>query len=103
MPDGSSSAAPVISPGPKLEKKRLTQFLFRGLISRGTQNRDTVVSVHAHLILIARVGGNREDLRPQHRRSRRPTKMTGVISLLIRLAGAVMRRILAAPSAESFV
>src|SRR5216684_8422828 len=26
MPDGSSSAAPVIRPGPRLEKNRLTKF-----------------------------------------------------------------------------
>jgi len=30
MPDGSSSAAPVINPGPRTEKKRRMKFFFGG-------------------------------------------------------------------------
>src|SRR5713101_4739688 len=36
MPEGSSSAAPVIRPGPKLAKKCRTGFLFGSSISGGT-------------------------------------------------------------------
>jgi len=33
MPDGSSSAAPVINPGPRTEKKQRTKFFFGGGIA----------------------------------------------------------------------
>jgi hypothetical protein len=32
MPDGSSSAAPVINPGPSSEKNRLTRFGLRSAV-----------------------------------------------------------------------
>jgi len=45
MPDGSSSAAPVINPGPRAPKKRLIGFGFFGRFIRDVSGKNKVLYI----------------------------------------------------------